>query len=150
MKKEGKKWAKGKYSSTSAGSMRRLLTTGVTVSFPVSTISNTMKWVVWFYSDRWWKWMKSEEYTELQTLQKTTAILCQLKRLWHQFTLIQCWWKWVQRLLEDHKWLSSEVFEQVKLEIDSTRINQSNCSNENIAKWRREVMLQACISVTSD
>ncbi len=40
MKKEGKKWAKGKYPSTSAGSMRRLLTTGVTVPFPVSTISN--------------------------------------------------------------------------------------------------------------
>ncbi len=41
MKKEGKKWAKGKYPSTSAGSMRRLLTTGVTVPFPVSTISNS-------------------------------------------------------------------------------------------------------------
>jgi len=40
MKKEGKKWAKGKYPFTSAGSMRRLLTTGVTVPFPVSTISN--------------------------------------------------------------------------------------------------------------
>ncbi len=40
MKKEGKKWAKGKYPSTSAGSMRRLLTTGVTVPFPVSNISN--------------------------------------------------------------------------------------------------------------
>jgi len=40
MKKEGKKWAKGEYPSTSAGSMRRLLTTGVTVPFPVSTISN--------------------------------------------------------------------------------------------------------------
>ncbi len=40
MKKEGKKWAKGKYPSTSAGSRRRLLTTGVTVPFPVSTISN--------------------------------------------------------------------------------------------------------------
>ncbi len=40
MKKEGKKWAKGKYPSTSAGSMRRLLTTGVTVPFPVSNIFN--------------------------------------------------------------------------------------------------------------
>ena len=40
MKKEGKKWAKGKYPSTSAGSMRKLLTTGVTVPFPVSNISN--------------------------------------------------------------------------------------------------------------
>jgi len=40
MKKKGKKWAKGKYPFTSAGSMRRLLTTGVTVPFPVSTISN--------------------------------------------------------------------------------------------------------------
>ncbi len=30
------KWAKGKYPSTSAGSMRRLLTTGVTVLFPIS------------------------------------------------------------------------------------------------------------------
>jgi hypothetical protein len=36
MKDEGKKWAKGKYPLTSAGSMRRLLTTGVTVLFPVS------------------------------------------------------------------------------------------------------------------
>ncbi len=42
MKKEGKKWAKGKYPFTSAGSMRRLLTTGVTVPFPVSNISNTL------------------------------------------------------------------------------------------------------------
>jgi len=40
MKKEGKKWAKGKYPSTSAGSMRRLLTTGVTVPFPVSNKQN--------------------------------------------------------------------------------------------------------------
>jgi len=45
MKKEGKKWAKGEYPSTSAGSMRRLLTTGVTVPFPVSTISNRKR--VW-------------------------------------------------------------------------------------------------------
>jgi len=39
MKDEGKKWAKGKYPFTSAGSMRRLLTTGVTVLFPVSNRS---------------------------------------------------------------------------------------------------------------
>ena len=111
-----------------------------------------MKWVVWFYNDKWWRWMKSEKHTELQTLRtrQTTAISCQLKRLWRRSTLIQCRWKWVQRLLKDCKWLSSEVFEQVKLEIDSTRINRSNCSNENIARWRREVMLWACISVTSD
>ena len=43
MKKEGKKWAKGKYPPTSAGSMRRLLTTGVTVPFPVSNISNNQE-----------------------------------------------------------------------------------------------------------
>ena len=36
MKDEGKKWAKGKYPFTSAGLMRRFLTTGVTVLFPVS------------------------------------------------------------------------------------------------------------------
>ena len=94
--------------------------------------------------------MQSEEHTELQTLQKTTAISCQLKRLWRRSTLIQCQWKWIQRLLEDCKWLSSEVFKQVKLEIDSTRIDQLNCSNENIARWREEIMLWACISVTSD
>jgi len=96
--------------------------------------------------------MRSEEHTELQTLRtrQMTAISCQLKRLWRRSTLIQCRWKWVRRLLEDHKWLSSEVFEQVKLEIDSTRIDQSNCSNENIARWRREIMLRACISVISD
>ncbi len=57
----------------------------------------TMKWVVWFYSDKWRRWMKSEEHTELQTLRtrQTTAILCQLKRLWRWSTLIQCQWKWV-------------------------------------------------------
>jgi len=110
----------------------------------------TTKLVVWFYSDRWRRRMKSEEHTELQTLQKMIAISCQLKRLWRWSTLIQCRWKWVWRLLEDRKWLSSEVFKQVKLEIDSTRINWSNCSNENIVKWREEIMLQACISVTSD
>ncbi len=94
--------------------------------------------------------MKSEAHTELQALQKMTAISCQLKRLWRRSTLIQCWWKWVQRLLKDYKWLSSEVFEQIKVEINSTRIDQSNCSNENIVKWRKRVMLQACIFDTSD
>ena len=29
----------------------------------------TMKWIVWFYSDQRWRWMKDEEHTELQTLQ---------------------------------------------------------------------------------
>ncbi len=103
-----------------------------------------------FMCDRWRRWIKSEEHTELQTLQKMTAISCQLKRLWRWSTLIQCQWKWVQRLLEDHKWLSSEVFEQIKLKINSTRINWSSCNNENIAKWRREIILQACISDTSN
>ncbi len=28
-----------------------------------------MKWIVWLYSDWWWRWIKSEEHTELQTLQ---------------------------------------------------------------------------------
>ncbi len=51
MKKEGKKWAKGKYPSTSAGSMRRLLTTGVTVPFPVSTISNNYTLFLLEYED---------------------------------------------------------------------------------------------------
>ena len=78
--------------------------------------------------------MKSEAHTELQALQKMTAISCELKRLWRQFTLIQCWWKWVWRLLKDCKWLSSEIFKQIKVEIDLTRIDQINCSNENIAK----------------
>ncbi len=65
--------------------------------------------------------MKDEEHIELQTLQmrQITTISCQLKRVWRRFTLIQRWWKWIQKMLEDHKWLSWIIFEQVKIEIDS-------------------------------
>jgi len=63
----------------------------------------TMKWVIWFYSDEWRRWMKSEEYTEFQTLQMIITISCQLKRIQRWFTLIQRWWKWVQKMSEDHK-----------------------------------------------
>ncbi len=52
-----------------------------------------------------------------------TTILCQLKRVQRRSTLIQRRWKWIQRMLEDHKWLSWTIFEQVKIEIDSEKIN---------------------------
>ncbi len=47
--------------------------------------------------------MKSEEHSELQTLQIMTTILCQLKEIQRWFTLIQRWWKWVQEVSEDCK-----------------------------------------------
>ncbi len=46
-----------------------------------------------------------------------------MKRIWCRFTLIQRWWKWIQRMLEDCKWLSWMIFEQVKIEIDLTKID---------------------------
>ncbi len=52
-----------------------------------------------------------------------TIILCQLKRVQRWSTLIQRQWKWIQRMLEDHKWLSWMIFEQVKIEINSEKIN---------------------------
>ena len=69
--------------------------------------------------------MKSEEHIELQTLQmkQMTTISCQLKRIQRQFTLIQRQWKWIQRMLENHKWLSWMIFEQVKIEIDLRNVN---------------------------
>ncbi len=67
--------------------------------------------------------MKSEEHTELQTLQMMIIILCQLKRIWHRSTLIQRWWKWIRRMLKDYKWLSWIIFEQVKIEIDLRKID---------------------------
>ncbi len=54
--------------------------------------------------------MLSEKYTEFQTLQTTIIILCQLKRIRRWFTLIQRQWKWVQEMLENHKWLLWTVF----------------------------------------
>ncbi len=70
----------------------------------------TIKQVIWFYSDEWWRWMKSEEHTELQTLQMTITISRQLKRIQRWSTLIQRWWKWVQEVSEDCKWLSWMIF----------------------------------------
>ncbi len=84
-----------------------------------------MKWVVWFYSDWRRRWMKSEEHTEFQILwtRQIIIISCQLKRIQHWFTLIQHWWKWIWRMLKEHKWLSWMIFEQVKIEIDLRNIN---------------------------
>ena len=64
-----------------------------------------MKWVVWFYSNWRWKWMRSEEHIELQTLwtRQTTTISCQLKRIQCWSTLIQRRWKWIQRLFESYQ-----------------------------------------------
>ena len=56
-------------------------------------------------------------------MRQTTTILYQLKRVQRQFTLIQCQWKWIQRMFEDCKWLSWMIFEQVKIEINSEKIN---------------------------
>ena len=69
--------------------------------------------------------MKSEEHTELQTLRtrQMTTISCQLKRIRRQSTLIQRRWKWIQRMLEDYKWLSWTIFEQVKIEIDLRNVD---------------------------
>ncbi len=52
-----------------------------------------------------------------------TTISCQLKRIQRRFTLIQRQWKWIQRMLEDHKWLSWMIFEQVKIKINLRKIN---------------------------
>ncbi len=52
-----------------------------------------------------------------------TTISCQLKRIRRQSTLIQRQWKWIWRMLKDHKWLSWMIFEQVKIEIDLRKIN---------------------------
>ncbi len=54
-----------------------------------------------------------------------TTILCQLKRIQRWSTLIQHWWKWIQRMSEDHKWLSWMIFKQVKIEINLRKINQT-------------------------
>ncbi len=71
--------------------------------------------------------MKSEEHTELQTLRmrQMTTISCQLKRIQRQFTLIQRWWKWIQRMLKDCKWLSWMIFKQVKIEINLRNVDQT-------------------------
>jgi len=84
-----------------------------------------MKWVIWLYSGWRQRWMKSEEYIELQTLRtkQTTTISCQLKRIWRRSTLIQRWWKWIRRLLESHQWLLWTLFKQVKIAIDSRKID---------------------------
>ncbi len=49
----------------------------------------------------------------------------QLKRIQRRSTLIQRWWKWIQRMLEDCKWLSWMIFEQVKIEINLRKINRT-------------------------
>ena len=54
-----------------------------------------------------------------------TTISCQLKRIQRQSTLIQRQWKWIWRMSEDHKWLSWTIFEQVKIEINLRKINQT-------------------------
>ncbi len=54
-----------------------------------------------------------------------TTISCQLKRIRRWSTLIQRQWKWIQRMLEDHKWLSWTIFEQVKIEIDLRKIDRT-------------------------
>ena len=54
-----------------------------------------------------------------------TTISCQLKRIRRQSALLQRWWKWIQRMLKDCKWLSWTIFEQVKTEIDLKKINQT-------------------------
>jgi len=46
-----------------------------------------------------------------------------LKRIRRWSTLIQRRWKWIWRMLEDHKWLSWTIFEQVKIEIDLRKID---------------------------
>ncbi len=51
------------------------------------------------------------------------TISYQLKRIQRQSTLIQRWWKWIQRMSEDCKWLSWTIFEQVKIEIDLRNVN---------------------------
>ena len=51
------------------------------------------------------------------------TISCQLKRIQRRSTLIQRQWKWIWRLLESHQWLSWMLFEQVKIEIDSRKID---------------------------
>ena len=69
--------------------------------------------------------MRSEEHIELQTLwtRQMTTISCQLKRIQRWSTLIQRRWKWIQKLLESHQWLSWMLFEQVKIEINSRKID---------------------------
>ncbi len=52
-----------------------------------------------------------------------TTISCQLKRIQRRSTLIQRRWKWIQRLLKSHQWLSWTLFEQVKIKIDSRKID---------------------------
>ncbi len=56
-------------------------------------------------------------------MKQTTIISCQLKRIWRRFTLIQRQWKWIQRMLKDHKWLSWMIFEQVKIEINLRNVD---------------------------
>ena len=46
-----------------------------------------------------------------------------MKRIQRWSTLIQRRWKWLQRMSEDHKWLSWMIFEQVKIEIDLRKID---------------------------
>ncbi len=48
-----------------------------------------------------------------------------MKRIWHQSALIQHWWKWIQRMFEDCKWLSWIIFEQIKIEINLRKIDQT-------------------------
>ncbi len=46
-----------------------------------------------------------------------------MKRIQRRSALIQRWWKWIQRMLEDHKQLSWMIFEQVKIEINLRKID---------------------------
>ncbi len=46
-----------------------------------------------------------------------------MKRIQRWSTLIQRWWKWIQRMSEDCKWLSWMIFKQVKIEIDLRKID---------------------------
>ncbi len=51
--------------------------------------------------------------------------MCQLKRIQRRSALIQRRWKWIQRMLEDHKWLSWTIFKQVKIEINLRKIDRT-------------------------
>jgi len=52
-----------------------------------------------------------------------TTISCQLKRIRRRSALIQRRWKWIRRMLENHKWLSWMIFKQVKIEINLRKID---------------------------
>ncbi len=66
-----------------------------------------------------------------------TTISCQLKRIQRQSTLIQRQWKWIWRMSENYKWLSWMIFEQVKIEINLRKIDQTAAMRTLLNEERR-------------